>query len=75
MQAVTNEDGTTSTVFVPGQTTNTCPHNYEFMSQPEIEGIIEQQRTEMANAAAAAAAAAPPPADPAPMDDSNGGAQ
>ncbi|MBD5473233.1 MAG: PBP1A family penicillin-binding protein [Lachnospiraceae bacterium] len=80
MQEVTNEDGTTSTVFVPGQTTNACPHNYEFMSQPEIEGIIEQQRTEMANAAAAAAAAAaaeaaPPPADPVPMDDSNGGAQ
>lgn len=79
-QQVTNEDGTTSTVVVPGQTTNTCPHNYEFMSQPDIESIIEQQRTEMANAQAAAAAAAaaeaaPPPADPAPMDDSNGGAQ
>lgn len=79
-QQVTNEDGSTSTVVVPGQTTNTCPHNYEFMSQPDIESIIEQQRTEMANAQAAAAAAAaaeaaPPPADPAPMDDSNGGAQ
>lgn len=79
-QQVTNEDGSTSTVVVPGQTTNTCPHNYEFMSQPDIESIIEQQRTEMTNAQAAAAAAAaaeaaPPPADPAPMDDSNGGAQ
>lgn len=78
-QQVTNEDGSTSTVVVPGQTTNTCPHSYEFMSQPGIEGIIEQQRAEIANAQAAAAAAAaeaaPPPADPAPMDDSNGGAQ
>lgn len=82
-QQVTNEDGTTSTVVVPGQTTNTCPHNYEFMSQPEIEGIIEQQRGEIAAAqaaaqaaaAAAAAEAAPPPAESAPMDDSNGGAQ
>ena len=53
------------------------------MTQPGIEAIIEQQRTEIANAqaalaAAAAEGAAPPPADPAPpapMDDSNGGAQ
>ena len=82
-QQVTNEDGSISTVVVPGQTTNTCPHNVEFMTQPGIEAIIEQQRTEIANAqaalaAAAAAGAAPPPADPAPpapMDDSNGGAQ
>ena len=82
-QQVTNEDGSISTVVVPGQTTNTCPHNVEFMTQPGIEAIIEQQRTEIANAqaalaAAAAEGAAPPPADPAPpapMDDSNGGAQ
>lgn len=75
-QQVTNEDGSTSTVVVPGQTTNTCPHNYEFMSQPEIESIIEQQRNEIAAAQAAAAAeAAPSPAESAPMDDSNGGVQ
>ena len=82
-QQVTNEDGSISTVVVPGQTTNTCPHNVEFMTQPGIEAIIEQQRAEIANAqaalaAAAAEGAAPPPADPAPpapMDDSNGGAQ
>ncbi len=82
-QQVTNEDGSISTVVVPGQTTNTCPHNVEFMTQPGIEAIIEQQRTEIASAqaalaAAAAEGAAPPPADPAPpapMDDSNGGAQ
>lgn len=82
-QQVTNEDGSISTVVIPGQTTNTCPHNVEFMTQPEIEAIIEQQRAEIANAqaalaAAAAEGAAPPPADPAPpapMDDSNGGAQ
>ncbi len=77
-QQVTNEDGSISTVVVPGQTTNTCPHNWEFMSQEGIEGIIEQQRNEIAAAAAAAAAAAenaPPPAEPpAPVDDSNGGA-
>lgn len=82
-QQVTNEDGSISTVVVPGQTTNTCPHNYEFMTQEGIEGIIEQQRAEIANAQAAAAAAAaegaPAPAEPAappaPMDDSNGGVQ
>ena len=70
-QQVTNEDGSISTVVVPGQTTNTCPHNVEFMTQPGIEAIIEQQRAEIANAqaalaAAAAEGAAPPPADPAP---------
>lgn len=57
-QQVTNEDGSISTVVVPGQTTNTCPHNVEFMTQPGIEAIIEQQRTEIANAQAALAAAA-----------------
>ncbi len=81
-QQVTNEDGSTSTVVVPGQTTNTCPHTYEFMSQPNIEAIVNQQRNEIAAAQAAlqqqaidnAAAAAPPPAEGAvPMDDSNGG--
>ncbi|MDE6974800.1 MAG: PBP1A family penicillin-binding protein, partial [Lachnospiraceae bacterium] len=36
-QQVTNEDGSISTVVVPGQTTNTCPHNVEFMTQPGIE--------------------------------------
>lgn len=77
-QQVTNEDGSISTVVVPGQTTNVCPHNYEFMSQPGIEAIIEQQQAEILNAQAAAAAATAPPPDPAtpaPMDDSNGGDQ
>ncbi len=70
-------------MVVPGNETNTCPHNAEFMAQPGIEGIIEQQRNEIAAAQAAAAqqaaeAAAPgnpegaAPAAPAPVDDSNG---
>ena len=82
-QQVTAEDGSVSTVVVPGNETNTCPHNAEFMAQPGIEGIIEQQRNEIATAQAAAAqqaaeAAAPgnsegaAPAAPAPVDDSNG---
>ena len=82
-QQVTAEDGSVSTVVVPGNETNICPHNAEFMAQPGIEGIIEQQRNEIAAAQAAAAqqaaeAAAPgnpegaAPAAPAPVDDSNG---
>ncbi len=89
-QEVTNEDGSVSTVVVPGSQGNTCPHNAEFMAQPNIEAIIEQQRGEIAAAQAvlqqqaqAAAEGAPgeaaPPAEAAapavPMDDSNGGVQ
>lgn len=48
-----------------------CPHNAEFMAHPGIEGIIEQQRNEMAAAHQAAVAAAlangeAPPPDPLP---------
>ena len=86
-QEVTNADGSVSTVMAPGNQTNTCPHNAEFMMQPNIEEIIEQQRGEIAAAQAAlqqqiaaeaaANGAAPPPAqtDVVPMDDGNGAAQ
>ncbi len=74
---ITNEDGTVSNVVTPGNSTNTCPHNWEFMSQPNIEEIIEQQRNEISNAIAIqqqqAAENAAPPAEGAPMDDGNGG--
>ena len=68
-QEITNEDGSVSNITVP-QTENRCPHNAEFMAQPGIEGLIEQQRAEIAAAqlaaqqaaAAAAAGQAPPPA-------------
>lgn len=78
MQPITNEDGSVSTIAVPQNQTGFCPHNIEFMTQPGIEGIIEQQRGEIAAAqailqqqaaeaaAAAAGQTAPPP------DDSNG---
>lgn len=80
MQQVTNEDGSVSTVAVPQNQTGFCPHNAEFMAQPGIEAIIEQQRAEIAAAQAllqqqaaeaAAAAAAQQPATP-PPDDGNG---
>lgn len=79
MQQVTNEDGSVSTVAVPQNQTGFCPHNAEFMAQPGIEAIIEQQRAEIAaaqallqqQAAEAAAAAAQQPATP-PPDDGNG---
>lgn len=80
MQQVTNEDGSVSTVAVPQNQTGFCPHNAEFMTQPGIEAIIEQQRAEIAAAqallqqqaaeAAAAAAGQQPPASP--PDDGNG---
>lgn len=78
MEQVTNEDGSTSTVAVPQNQTGFCPHNIEFMTQPGIEVIIEQQRNEIAaaqaalaqQAAEAAAAAGQQPAPP--PDDSNG---
>lgn len=81
-QQVTNEDGSVSTVVVPQDQAGPCPHTAEFMAQPGIEAIIEQQRAEMVAAAQAAAqqqaiegSAAPqtPPAEAAPPpDDSNG---
>lgn len=80
MQQVTNEDGSVSTVAVPQNQTGFCPHNAEFMTQPGIEAIIEQQRAEIAAAqallqqqaaeAAAIAAGQQPPAPP--QDDGNG---
>ncbi len=81
-QQVTNEDGSVSTVVVPQDQAGPCPHTAEFMAQPGIEAIIEQQRAEMVAAAQAAAqqqaiegSATPqtPPAEAAPPpDDSNG---
>lgn len=80
MQQVTNEDGSVSTIAVPQNQTGFCPHNAEFMTQPGIEAIIEQQRAEIAAAqallqqqaaeAAAIAAGQQPPASP--PDDGNG---
>ena len=59
-QEVTNEDGTVSTITVPQTAQKTCIHTAEYMAQPGIEPIIEQQRGEMAAASAAAQAAAAP---------------
>lgn len=69
-QEVTNEDGSVSTISVPQNQAAFCPHNIEFMTQPGIEGIVEQQRNEIAAAQAAAQATLAPP--PLPPDDSNG---
>ena len=44
---VTNPDGTVSTVAVPANQTNTCPHNGEFFATPGYEATIEQQRAEI----------------------------
>ena len=57
-QEVTNEDGTVSTITVPQTAQKTCIHTAEYMAQPGIETIIEQQRGEMVAASAAAQAAA-----------------
>lgn len=57
-QEVTNPDGTVSTITIPQANTNTCIHTFEYMSQPGIEGIIEQQRNEMTAAQQAAIQAA-----------------
>ena len=62
-QEVTNEDGTVSTITVPQTAQKTCIHTAEYMAQPGIETIIEQQRGEMAAASAAAQAAAAPAAE------------
>lgn len=59
-QEVTNEDGTVSTITVPQTAQKTCIHTAEYMAQPGIETIIEQQRGEMAAASAAAQAATAP---------------
>ncbi len=74
---VVNEDGSVSSVPVPAQQTNMCPHDEVFFATPGFEGTIEAQRAEIEqrNAAAAAAAAqaaaeaagqAPPPEQPQP---------
>ena len=44
---VTNPDGSVSTVTVPANQTNTCPHNAEFFATPGWEAIQEQQRNEI----------------------------
>lgn len=56
-QEVTNADGTVSNITVP-QNENLCPHTAEFMTQPGVEALIEQQRSEIAAAQLAAQAAA-----------------
>ena len=60
-QEVTNPDGTVSTITIPQANTNTCIHTFEYMAQPGIEGIIEQQRNEMTAAQQAAIQAAQEP--------------
>ncbi len=44
---ITNEDGTTSTVTIPPNQTNTCPHTAEFFATPGYEATVEQQRQEI----------------------------
>ncbi len=66
-QEVTNEDGSVTTITVPQTQTNYCIHNAEYMTQPGIEDIINQQRNEiqaMLSAAQAAAQAADAPVQP-----------
>jgi penicillin-binding protein 1A len=58
-QEVTNADGSVSTVTVLQTTTATCIHTAEYMAQPGIEAIIEQQRAEMAAAGVNTSPAAP----------------
>ncbi len=65
-QEVTNEDGTVSNITVPQAQTNYCIHNAEYMSQPGIEAIIEQQRNEIQAMLQAAQAAAQAQAQGAP---------
>lgn len=67
-QEVVNEDGSVSTITVPQSQTNYCIHNAEYMSQPGIEAIIEQQRNEIAAAQAQAQAQAQAEAAGAPAD-------
>ncbi|MCH5253589.1 MAG: transglycosylase domain-containing protein [Lachnospiraceae bacterium] len=67
---IVNEDGSITYIPVVQQTTNVCPHSYEFFADPNHDAIIAGQRAEIdqrnAAAAAAAAAAANPPPEPAP---------
>ncbi len=44
---VTNPDGSVSTVTVPANQSNLCPHTAEFFATPGHEEIIEQQRAEI----------------------------
>ena len=44
---VTNPDGTVSTVTLPPNQTNTCPHTAEFFATPGYEAIVDQQRNEI----------------------------
>lgn len=64
-QEITNEDGSISTIVVPQtQSTNVCIHTAEYMMQPGIEAIVEQQRNEIAAANAAAIQAIQPELPP-----------
>ena len=56
-QEIVNEDGSITTVTIPG-TAGTCPHNAEFFANPDAEAIIAQQRNEIIAAQQNAAAAA-----------------
>lgn len=67
-QEITNEDGTTSTITVPQAPTNACIHTWEYMAQPEIEAILEQQRAEMAAAQIPVPAPAEGETPPAPAE-------
>lgn len=49
-QEIVNEDGTITSIPVPGST-GSCPHNAEFFANPDAEALIEQQRAEIAAAA------------------------
>lgn len=49
-QEIVNEDGTITSIPVPGST-GSCPHNAEFFANPAAEALIEQQRAEIAAAA------------------------
>lgn len=44
---VTNPDGTTSTVTIPPNQTNSCPHTAEFFATPGYEAMVDQQRHEI----------------------------
>ena len=56
-QEIVNEDGSITTVTIPG-TAGTCPHNAEFFANPDAEAIIAQQRNEIIAAQQNAALAA-----------------
>lgn len=49
-QEIVNEDGTITSIPVPGST-GSCPHNAEFFANPDADALIEQQRAEIAAAA------------------------